>query len=109
MSRIATAALLASIVVFAPSRVNAQFSIKAGASFGSTSESEFVPDVSNQTGFAAGIAYGLKMGGDVFALHIEALNTPTVTRGEEVRPGPCDRAGIAALEALIDLALPETA
>jgi hypothetical protein len=52
---------------------DAQFTIKAGASFASTSESELVPDVSNRTGFAAGIGFGFRLGGGAFALHPELL------------------------------------
>ena len=40
----------------------AQLSVKAGLSFASTSESDFVPDVKTRTGFAAGLSLGLPMG-----------------------------------------------
>lgn len=73
MSRNAPVALLAAVVAFTPLTVGAQITIKAGASFASTSESELVPDVSNKTGFAAGIGYGLRMGGGALALHGELL------------------------------------
>ena len=73
MLRNITVALLAAAVAATPLTAGAQFAIKAGASFASTSESDFVPDVSNKTGFAFGVSYGLRMGGNAFALHIEAL------------------------------------
>lgn len=73
MSRIAATVLLAAALVLLPLRVQAQFTIKAGASFASTTESDFTPDVSNKTGFAAGIGFGLKLGSGAFALHPELL------------------------------------
>lgn len=73
MKRNAAVSLFAVAVALAPVCANAQFSIKAGASFASTTESNLVPDVSNQTGFAAGIGYGFPLGGKAFSLQLEAL------------------------------------
>jgi len=73
MSRIAAPVLLAAAVALLPLRAEAQFTIKAGASFASTTESDFTPDVSNKTGFAAGIGFGFKLGSGAFALHPELL------------------------------------
>src|SRR5262245_36846559 len=73
MSRTFSAAVVAAAVALIPIRAQAQFTIKAGASFASTTESDLVPDVSNSTGFAAGIGYALKMGGKAFGLSVEAL------------------------------------
>jgi hypothetical protein len=73
MSRNTTAALFAAAVAFAPLSADAQFTIKAGASFASTSESDLVPDVSNQTGFAFGVGYAFRMGGGAFSIVTEAL------------------------------------
>ena len=73
MSRNATAILLAASAILLPLSVDAQFTVKAGASFASTSESEFVPDVGNQTGLAAGIGYGFGKGSGPFSLVLEAL------------------------------------
>ena len=72
MSRNATVALFCAAIVL-PLTAEAQFTIKAGASFASTSESDLVPDVSNRTGLAAGIGYGFPLGGGAFSLHLEAL------------------------------------
>ena len=73
MLRRATVVLLAAAVALAPLTSGAQFTIKAGASFASTTESELVPAVSNRTGFAAGVGYGLGLGGEAFSLHAELL------------------------------------
>ena len=73
MSRIAAPLLLAAAVVLLPVSVQAQFTIKVGASFASTTESDLAPDVSNKTGFAAGIGFGFKLGSGTFALHPELL------------------------------------
>ena len=74
MSRNATVILLAAAVALTPLAADAQFVIKAGASFASTTESDFVPDVSNKTGFALGIGYGIPLGGGgAFSLQLEAL------------------------------------
>jgi len=66
-------ALLAAAVAVTPLTADAQFSIKAGASFASTTESDFVPDVGNKTGFAFGIGYGFPLGSGAFSLQLEAL------------------------------------
>ena len=76
MSRTAAFALFAAAAAAAaliPLSADAQFSVKAGATFASTTESEFVPDVSNRTGFAAGIGYGFPLGSGAFSLHLEGL------------------------------------
>ena len=73
MSRITTVVLLAAAVALTAVTADAQFTIKAGASFASTTESDFVPDVSNQTGFAFGLGYGFPLGKGAFSLQLEAL------------------------------------
>jgi hypothetical protein len=73
MSRNATVVLLAAAVALAPLTAGAQFSIKLGASFASTTESELVPDVSNRTGLAAGVGYGFPLGSGAFSLQLEGL------------------------------------
>jgi len=73
MSRIAAPVLLAAAVALLPLSAEAQFTIKAGASFASTTNSDLTPDVSNKTGFAAGIGFGFKLGSGAFALHPELL------------------------------------
>jgi hypothetical protein len=73
MSRLAKPALLAAAVALLPVSAPAQLTIKVGASFASTTESEFTPDVSNKTGVAAGIGFGFKLGSGTFALHPELL------------------------------------
>ena len=73
MLRIAAPVLLAAAVALVPLSAEAQFTIKAGASFASTTESDLTPDVSNKTGFVAGIGFGFKLGGGAFALHPELL------------------------------------
>jgi hypothetical protein len=65
--------LLAAAAALIPLRADAQLTIKAGASFASTSESELVPDVGNKTGLAAGIGFGFSFGSGTFALHPELL------------------------------------
>ena len=73
MSRNTTVVLLAAAVALTAVTADAQFTIKAGASFASTTESDFVPDVSNQTGFAFGVGYGFPLGKGAFSLQLEAL------------------------------------
>jgi outer membrane protein with beta-barrel domain len=73
MSRNAVVVLLAAAVAVTPLAAGAQFTIKAGASFASTTESDLVPDVSNRTGFAAGIGYGFPLGSGAFSLQLEGL------------------------------------
>ena len=73
MSRIAAPVLLAAAVALLPLFFEAQFTIKAGASFASTTTSDLTPDVSNKTGFAAGIGFGFKFGSGAVALHPELL------------------------------------
>jgi hypothetical protein len=63
----------AAAVALLPLSAEAQFTIKAGGSFASTTTSDLTPDVSNKTGFAAGIGYGFKFGSGAFALHPELL------------------------------------
>src|SRR5512145_1079928 len=70
MSRPAAVVLLAAIILL-PQNVDAQLTIKAGASFASASESELLPDISNRTGFALGVGFGF--GSGVFALHTELM------------------------------------
>jgi hypothetical protein len=72
MSRIATVVLLAAAVAV-PLSAEAQFTVKLGASFASTTESELVPDVETRTGLAAGIGFGFRLGDGRFALHPELL------------------------------------
>ena len=72
MSRNTTVALLAAVIL-SPLSAGAQFTIKAGASFASTTESNLAPDVSNRTGFAFGIGYGFPLGSGAFSLHLEGL------------------------------------
>jgi hypothetical protein len=83
MSRTAIVVLLAATVSLVPMSADAQFVIKAGASFASTTESDLVPDVSNQTGFAAGVGYGFPLGGGAFSLLLEALY---VQKGGDLGP-----------------------
>ena len=73
MSRIARPVLLAAAIALLPLSARAQFTIKAGASFASTTESDFTPDVGNKTGLALGIGFGFKFGSGAFALHPELL------------------------------------
>ena len=73
MSRIAATVVLAAAVVLLPLSAQAQLTLKVGASFASTTESDLAPDVSNKTGFAAGIGFGFKLGSGTFALHPELL------------------------------------
>jgi hypothetical protein len=70
MSRTAILILLAAAATTAQ-RAHAQFTIKAGASFASTTESDLVPDVSNRTGFAGGVGYGFRLGGELLSLRAE--------------------------------------
>ena len=73
MSRTPPVLLLAAAVTLFPLDARAQFSIKAGASFASTTESDYVPDVGNRTGFAAGLGYGIPLGGGNFLFYPELL------------------------------------
>jgi hypothetical protein len=73
MTRNTAVVLLAAAVALTPLTADAQFTIKAGASFASTTESDLVPDVSNQTGFAIGLGYGFPLGTGAFSLLLEAL------------------------------------
>lgn len=73
MSRTVTVVLLSAAVALSPQSVDAQFTIKAGASFASTSESDLAPDVSNRTGLALGVGFGFRLGSGMFALHPELL------------------------------------
>lgn len=73
MLRNVTVALFAATVAITPLASDAQFTVKAGASFASTTESDLVPDVSNRTGLAFGIGYGFPLGSGAFSLHLEAL------------------------------------
>ena len=59
MRRILQVILLSCII--APA-AGAQLSVKAGLSFASTTESDFIPDVGTRTGFAAGLSLGLPIG-----------------------------------------------
>jgi hypothetical protein len=90
------AAMLAALIA---QPASAQIGFKAGLSFASTTESEFIPDVDTRTGFAAGISLGLPLGlslrlqpellyvekGGKFAnndqtLEINELNVPVLLR-----------------------------
>jgi hypothetical protein len=95
MGRIIMAAMLAALIA---QPASAQIGFKAGLSFASTTESEFIPDVDTRTGFAAGISLGLPLGsslrlqpellyvekGGKFAndqtLEINELNVPVLLR-----------------------------
>ena len=72
MPRSITVALLAAAVALLPTRADAQFTIKGGLSFASTTDSDLVPDVSTKTGFAAGFGYGWRLG-DIFEIRPEAF------------------------------------
>lgn len=63
--------LAVSLLGVAPS-ASAQLTVKAGLSFASTTESEFIPDVDTRTGFAAGISLGLPLA-SIIELRPEAL------------------------------------
>ena len=69
MRRILPALLLSALV--APV-VPAQVAVKAGLSFASTTESEFVPDIDTRTGFVVGISLGIPLG-PVVEIRPEAL------------------------------------
>jgi hypothetical protein len=72
MSRIATVVLLAAAVAL-PLRADAQFTIKLGGSFASTTDSDLAPDVDTRTGLAAGVGFGFRLGEGKFALNPELL------------------------------------
>lgn len=56
-----TPVLFVAMLIVAPA-ADAQLGVKAGFSFASTTESEFVPDVETRTGFAAGLSLGIPLG-----------------------------------------------
>jgi len=55
-------ALLLVAFALAPSAAEAQFALKGGLSFGSATESAYLPDLSTKTGFAGGLSFGLPLG-----------------------------------------------
>jgi hypothetical protein len=59
------------LIVAAPT-AHAQIGVKAGLSFASTTESDFLPDVGTRTGFAAGVSLGLPLS-SALSLKPEAL------------------------------------
>ena len=97
MSRTTTLVVIAAAALL-PLDARAQLQIKVGASFASTTESDYVPDVKNQTGFAAGVGWGIPFGkrldfypellyvqkgakyGDDAALKIDELDLPLMLR-----------------------------
>ena len=88
MSRNTSVILLAAAIALVPPSAEAQFVIKGGASFASTTESDFVPDVSNKTGFAFGVGYGFPLGGGgAFSLQLEGLY---VQKGGDIGQGNLD-------------------
>jgi opacity protein-like surface antigen len=59
------ALLVASIVMFVaftPQHAAADVAIKGGLSFSSTTDSQYLPDLNNRTGAAAGLSIGLPLG-----------------------------------------------
>src|SRR4029453_15570130 len=72
MSRIASVVLLAAAVAL-PLSADAQFTIKVGASFASTTTRGLLPDVETRTGGAAGVGFGFQLGKGRFALNPELL------------------------------------
>lgn len=59
-------------MILVPARAEAQFAVKGGLSFASTSASDFLPDLDTKTGMAAGLSFGLPLN-DVIELRPEVL------------------------------------
>jgi len=64
--------LLVASLMLAPAAAEAQFAVKGGLSFGSATDSDYLPDLSTKTGFAAGLSFGLPLG-NVVELRPELL------------------------------------
>jgi hypothetical protein len=54
--------LLFAAAAMIPAGAEAQFAVKGGLSFGSATESDYLPDLSSKTGFAGGLSFGLDLG-----------------------------------------------